>query len=282
MANRQEEGAVKNMYPEEAKAFMDGRPEGSYTLLDVRQPAEYEEAHLPGATLIPLPELSDSIGRLDPEKPTIVYCAVGGRSRMGAQLLSHQGLKDVRQIIGGIQAWEEQTATGPREFHLRFVAGIDSPEEVVAQAYGMEEALRKFHQTVRDKTTDPELAKLLDHLVNAEVGHKKTLLSLLPDQNLREELERKYPESGGKPDILEGGLDFDAFMAENEPFLQSVSGCLNVAMMIETQALDLYLRMAAETKNEESRKILYRISNEEKTHLAALGRVMDETASRKF
>ena len=41
--------------------------------LDVRQPKEYEQGHLPGAKLIPVGELDQRLGELDPEKPTIIY-----------------------------------------------------------------------------------------------------------------------------------------------------------------------------------------------------------------
>lgn len=64
---------VKSMSAEEARAYIRDHREGSFTLLDVRQPKEYETAHIPGATLIPLPELMDRLDDLDPEKPTIVY-----------------------------------------------------------------------------------------------------------------------------------------------------------------------------------------------------------------
>ena len=64
---------VEAIEPEEAQALMARWPEGSYTLLDVRQPGEYETAHLPGARLIPLAALPDSLKELDPEKPVIVY-----------------------------------------------------------------------------------------------------------------------------------------------------------------------------------------------------------------
>ena len=43
------------------------------TILDVRQPGEYKQAHIPGATLIPLPELGDRLGEIDSEKPVLVY-----------------------------------------------------------------------------------------------------------------------------------------------------------------------------------------------------------------
>ncbi len=64
---------VEALDPDEARDFMSKHEEGSYTLLDVRQPSEYERAHIPGATLIPLPDLYGSLDRLDPEKPVIVY-----------------------------------------------------------------------------------------------------------------------------------------------------------------------------------------------------------------
>ena len=64
---------VKSMDTEEAKAYMAEHEEGSFTLLDVRQPGEYENSRIPGATLIPLPELADRLGELDPDKPIIPY-----------------------------------------------------------------------------------------------------------------------------------------------------------------------------------------------------------------
>ena len=64
---------VKSMDTDEAKAYMAGHKEGSFTLLDVRQPSEYENARIPGAKLIPLPELADRLGELDPDKPVIPY-----------------------------------------------------------------------------------------------------------------------------------------------------------------------------------------------------------------
>jgi sulfur-carrier protein adenylyltransferase/sulfurtransferase len=55
------------------KQMIDQAASGELTILDVRQPSEYEAGHLPGARLIPLPELGDRLGELDKEKPTLVY-----------------------------------------------------------------------------------------------------------------------------------------------------------------------------------------------------------------
>jgi sulfur-carrier protein adenylyltransferase/sulfurtransferase len=66
-------GPVEALEPDEVKNYILQHPEGSYALIDVRQPGEYEKEHLPGAQLIPLPDLVNSLAKLDPEKPTIVY-----------------------------------------------------------------------------------------------------------------------------------------------------------------------------------------------------------------
>ena len=59
--------------PATGQEMMDKATADALTVLDVRQPAEYEAAHLPGARLIPLPELSDRLDELDKERPTLVY-----------------------------------------------------------------------------------------------------------------------------------------------------------------------------------------------------------------
>jgi len=64
---------VKNMETEEAEAYIDEHKEGTFILLDVRQPTEYDKARISGATLVPLPELPARLGELDPEKPIITY-----------------------------------------------------------------------------------------------------------------------------------------------------------------------------------------------------------------
>lgn len=64
---------VKSIDNDTAKKFIAEHPEGSYTLLDVRQPGEYEGEHIPGAKLIPLPGLKDQLSQLDKQKPVLVY-----------------------------------------------------------------------------------------------------------------------------------------------------------------------------------------------------------------
>ena len=64
---------AESMDFKEAENYISQHPGDKITILDVRQPSEYQESHIPGAVLIPLPQLSDRLSDLDPEKPTLVY-----------------------------------------------------------------------------------------------------------------------------------------------------------------------------------------------------------------
>jgi rubrerythrin len=87
------------------------------------------------------------------------------------------------------------------------------------------------------------------------------------------------PRSTSEEALIEGGIDIAELMRQNERYLQTVSGYLELAMMIETQALDLYLRMAGESANETTREVLFRISQEEKAHLAILAQYLDRQSA---
>lgn len=74
---------------------------------------------------------------------------------------------------------------------------------------------------------------------------------------------------------MEGGLDVATFVRQNEHYLQTVAGYLELTMMIEAQALDLYLRMGSESRNPVTKEVLLQIGEEEKGHLRMLGRFLE-------
>ncbi len=76
-------------------------------LLDVREPNEYEIANL-GGHLIPLAELANRVGEIDPYKEVIVYCKTGGRSARAVQFLQNAGFSKVKNLLGGIDAWSRK------------------------------------------------------------------------------------------------------------------------------------------------------------------------------
>jgi thioredoxin len=76
-------------------------------LLDVRTPNEYYDAHISGATLIPVQQLADRIGELDAvkDKPILVYCRSGNRSIPASQILIRNGFKKIYNLQNGINGW---------------------------------------------------------------------------------------------------------------------------------------------------------------------------------
>ncbi|BDG61087.1 molybdopterin-synthase adenylyltransferase MoeB [Caldinitratiruptor microaerophilus] len=88
--------------PEEAARYL-GSPEVQW--IDVRQPYEYELQHIPGARLIPLPDLNDRWREIDPDRPAILVCAVGERSGLATRALRRAGYQQVYNLRGGMAAW---------------------------------------------------------------------------------------------------------------------------------------------------------------------------------
>ncbi len=74
-------------------------------VLDVRTPEEYEEAHLPGATLIPLEQLEARYGELPQDETILVYCRTGNRSLQAVYLLETAGFNRVHSLDRGMNNW---------------------------------------------------------------------------------------------------------------------------------------------------------------------------------
>jgi rhodanese-related sulfurtransferase len=74
------------------------------TLVDVREPAEYAEAHVPGALLIPMGQLSARIGELDRTETIYLVCRSGHRSAVVGEALETHGF-DTVNVAGGTMAW---------------------------------------------------------------------------------------------------------------------------------------------------------------------------------
>jgi hydroxyacylglutathione hydrolase len=81
-------------------------------LVDVRTEGEHRLGALAGSTNIPLPQLVRRLESLDPSLPTVVYCAGGYRSSIGASTLAANGFTDVSDLVGGYDAWVAAAASG--------------------------------------------------------------------------------------------------------------------------------------------------------------------------
>ena len=74
-------------------------------VIDVREPHEYEIAHIDGARLIPLSELPGRLGEIDGRAEIVTHCHHGQRSLRALELLKGAGFSRVRSLQGGIDAW---------------------------------------------------------------------------------------------------------------------------------------------------------------------------------
>jgi rhodanese-related sulfurtransferase len=81
------------------------------TLIDVREPDEYADGHIPGAIHVPLGRLQAHLEGVPRDRPVLTYCAMGERSTTAASTLERSGFAEVRNLKGGMDAWR---ATGQR------------------------------------------------------------------------------------------------------------------------------------------------------------------------
>jgi len=97
---------------EEAAAL---REEGAF-ILDVREPSEWEQGHIEGATLIPLGQLLQRSAELPTDQTIVVVCRSGNRSAQGRDILETAGFTTVTSMTGGMNDWQAQgypIVTGP-------------------------------------------------------------------------------------------------------------------------------------------------------------------------
>lgn len=101
-----QEGDGFEIMAPDAKAWLDAdRP---VTLLDVRNPPEFAICQIDGAKLIPLHELHDRLGELDPADTIVAFCHHGMRSAQAVRFLRQMGFARAVNLAGGIDAWSAQ------------------------------------------------------------------------------------------------------------------------------------------------------------------------------
>ncbi|MFW5838232.1 MAG: rhodanese-like domain-containing protein [Desulfovibrionaceae bacterium] len=266
---------VKSLDADKARAFIHDHDEGEYEIVDVRQPKEYQAGHIPGARLAPLGELDEKTRDLDKDKPVLVYCAVGGRSRVAAQIMAGKGFGRVLNLSGGFKAWNGEAAYGPVDQGLHLFGESLDLRDSLLTAFGLEQGLQEMYLLLADRASADKAKDLFRKLADIEQKHKARLL---------EEYRRRVAEDAQMPDMetrardqaAEGGLTTEQYMQRFQPDLDDLENVLSMAMSIEAQAMDLYERAARRMEDEKARQALIRLGQEEKEHLQRLGELMDE------
>jgi len=82
--------------------------ERGYRFVDVRYEEEWEDGHIPGATLLPLTDIRERMDQLDRNSKIITYCRSGKRSAVAAMILKANGF-DAVSMKEGLREWPDQT-----------------------------------------------------------------------------------------------------------------------------------------------------------------------------
>lgn len=269
--------AIRMMNPLEAETFMKQHNSDAFTLLDVRQEWEYEEAHIPGALLLPLPELPAKGASLSRDKALIIYCRSGARSLAAASLLENYEFENIYNIIGGMAAWQGENAHGPAELGLFLFDATDSPRTILLKAFSLEHQLELFYTRNAGKQQNPSIRQTLLQLAGYEDKHKKTLHRIARKLNSEEVSYDDFAVEALALDLgaLEGGIDMDDLMRQYGVRAGDEAGLVQFAMAVEAQAFDFYTRCGRKSTVSEAVELFDIMAREENAHLAILAKFMD-------
>ena len=98
--------AADEITPAQVKARLARGEE--FTLIDVREPFEWDIAHIEGAKLIPLGQIEERIDELEPDADIVLHCKMGGRSAKAQDILYANGFTNVKNMVGGITRWADE------------------------------------------------------------------------------------------------------------------------------------------------------------------------------
>lgn len=99
---------MKQISAPELSAWLSDAAREKPVLLDVREPWEYQAAHIEGSTLIPMDQVPSRQQELDPDGHIVVVCHHGVRSLNVTNWLRQQGFEKAQSMRGGIDAWSRR------------------------------------------------------------------------------------------------------------------------------------------------------------------------------
>ncbi len=190
-------------------------------------------------------------------------------------MLAGKGYTKVYNVSGGIRAWQSQKAVGPEDLGIHLFSDGETPEEVLKVAYSLEEGLQEFYLSMADQAENEKVRSLFMKLSKIEVKHQASIVQAYQELGHPDISQKEFSVMVGEK-AMEGGLTTEEYLDLFEPDLGSPIDVVSLAMSIEAQALDLYQRVGETLSSDRSRAIVQKIADEEKAHLASLGRLMEE------
>ncbi|MFZ7126269.1 MAG: rhodanese-like domain-containing protein [Desulfobacterales bacterium] len=256
--------------------------EKDYLLIDVRQPHEYAESHLPGARLIPLLEFEAKLFSMPFDRELIFICHSGSRSRMAALLAEEAGIttRPIHNLAGGMAAWEGRSVDDFPKVEI-FENLSDAPK-IMEKAMDLEKGAFRFYRILKERFPDESFAGVIRQLEKEEEAHARLVHSFWGRIDRRApEFDAFFASLEGR--ILEGGLSFESAVERIRPAARGrCIPVIELALDIETTAYDLYRNLAEVTADEVARDAFLSIAQAEKSHMKRLaGALADCTGSSR-
>jgi sulfur-carrier protein adenylyltransferase/sulfurtransferase len=119
-AEAEQQSDLQEITVQDLKQLMDSSEANNYVVIDVRNPHEYEIAKIPGAVLVPLPEIENGAGVAKVKEllnghKLIAHCKMGGRSAKALGILKESGITGIN-VKGGITAWSREVDPSVPEY----------------------------------------------------------------------------------------------------------------------------------------------------------------------
>jgi rhodanese-related sulfurtransferase/rubrerythrin len=273
---------ITTLAPGEVKTILDKDKKGEFFLLDVRQPEEYEDGHIPGAMLIPLGELEARQAELERDKKIIAYCRSGRRSMAAAIALCGLGFRDVHNLKGGILNWRYETIGGMPEARPELVTEITGVRDILILAIKLEKGSWDFYLAAKEKAASPQAKEKFQMLANAENGHMQrlweratTLLgkgALPPLERLKQELKVEH---------MEGGIEISLALAKVTEKFSNEMEALEIALEKEYMSYDFYKQIAVLVADPSAKTLLHELALEERNHADILLKRLSEIVRQR-
>lgn len=267
---------IKDLTPEELRQFIQHHHVKEYALIDVRQPGEYEQGHIPGSRLLPLPELVQSMEALPTDRHLVFYCHSGGRSMAAASMAADEGIGtgDLINLAGGMLSWDGGVAADYPNVQL--FDWCAAPSDMLITAMNLEKGALNFYTHVGEQYQDHPWAEVFSNLAKAEFGHARTVYHFWRQiETGGDEFDALFDRLSGE--VLEGGMKLSRAVES----LSAIKGrvCLHLiemALKIEYAAFDLYHTMAERVTAPDAQEAFITIAQAEKAHMQALARAIDD------
>lgn len=251
---------------------LDGPQGASVQLVDVRQPAEFEMGHIPGARSMPLPTLRGRLHEIDPNWPVFVYCHVGARSVAAVAILLAAGFRHAIHIAGGLAAWQGQVVDGTLSADWAWFGPATTAEEILAQIWHLERAAHRFYLNAV-AFVEADAVPAFEALAQEEAGHEALA------EGLYRQIVGKEPAVDAVPDASDEGAVGGARERDREVPLgeslawaasQGTEAILELALALEATALDRYSQLLQHATDPATRRAVHAMVQAERGHLATV------------